>query len=97
MSSQLSEDEASTKSANDQIYGADASAHATAADSEGTTTAKSIKCVDCEKLFKTADLAAYHAEKSGHDNFEESVEEVYLQISSFLIPDKAAHWSRKED
>ena len=38
--------------------------------------AKSIKCSVCGKTFKTVDLANYHAEKSGHDQFEESTEEV---------------------
>ena len=44
---------------------------------EGEALAKSLKCLDCGKLFKNADLANYHAEKSGHENFEESTEEVY--------------------
>jgi len=38
--------------------------------------AKSIKCSQCGKVFKNVDLANYHAEKSGHDQFEESVEEI---------------------
>ena len=38
--------------------------------------AKSIKCSVCGKTFKNVDLANYHAEKSGHDQFEESTEEV---------------------
>ena len=43
---------------------------------ETVPLAKSLKCVDCGKLFKNIDLANYHAEKSGHENFEESTEEV---------------------
>lgn len=43
---------------------------------DDTPQAKSLKCMDCGKLFKNADLANYHAEKSGHENFEESTEEV---------------------
>jgi len=43
---------------------------------DNTPQAKSLKCMDCGKLFKNADLANYHAEKSGHENFEESTEEV---------------------
>ncbi|KAI0730979.1 ubiquitin-related domain-containing protein [Earliella scabrosa] len=38
--------------------------------------AKSIKCSICGKTFKNVDLANYHAEKSGHDQFEESTEEI---------------------
>jgi hypothetical protein len=32
--------------------------------------------VQCGKIFKNADLVSFHAEKSGHSNFEESTEEV---------------------
>ncbi|TFK29599.1 hypothetical protein FA15DRAFT_663746 [Coprinopsis marcescibilis] len=38
--------------------------------------AKSIKCSQCGKTFKNTGLANYHAEKSGHDQFEESTEEI---------------------
>jgi predicted signal transduction protein with EAL and GGDEF domain len=44
--------------------------------------ARSLKCVDCGKLFKNADLANYHAQKSGHENFEESMEEVAPSMTS---------------
>jgi hypothetical protein len=44
--------------------------------------AKSLKCTDCGKLFKNADLANYHAEKSGHENFEETTEEVFISPST---------------
>lgn len=61
----------------DSISEADQAAIAAAmAEDGGDTSAKSLKCVDCGKLFKNADLANYHAEKSGHENFEESIEEV---------------------
>ena len=62
----------------ESISEADAAAIAAAMvdDGDGTAGAKSLKCVDCGKLFKNADLANYHAEKSGHENFEESTEEV---------------------
>ncbi|KAF5351326.1 hypothetical protein D9758_007974 [Tetrapyrgos nigripes] len=42
----------------------------------GDVEAKSIKCSQCGKIFKNTALANYHAEKSGHDQFEESTEEV---------------------
>ncbi|RPD58953.1 hypothetical protein L226DRAFT_536479 [Lentinus tigrinus ALCF2SS1-7] len=42
----------------------------------GDAEAKSIKCSVCGKTFKNVDLANYHAEKSGHDQFEESTEEI---------------------
>ncbi|KAF8509604.1 ubiquitin-related domain-containing protein [Hysterangium stoloniferum] len=53
------------------VYGA-AGAAGAAADVE----AKSIKCSECGKVFKNTALANYHAEKSGHDQFEESTEEI---------------------
>ncbi|KAG9127920.1 hypothetical protein FRC07_007571 [Ceratobasidium sp. 392] len=51
----------------------DASSSA-AALSEGV--AKSIKCSQCGKIFRDTALANFHAEKSGHDQFEESTEEI---------------------
>ncbi|KAK7686344.1 hypothetical protein QCA50_010568 [Cerrena zonata] len=54
------------------VYGG--SAAAAAADT--AAEAKSIKCSECGKIFKNAALANYHAEKSGHDQFEESTEEI---------------------
>ncbi|KAJ8587567.1 hypothetical protein M405DRAFT_852840 [Rhizopogon salebrosus TDB-379] len=44
--------------------------------SSSVEEAKSIKCSECGKVFKTTALANYHAEKSGHDQFEESTEEI---------------------
>ncbi|KAL5492712.1 hypothetical protein ACEPAI_4159 [Sanghuangporus weigelae] len=38
--------------------------------------AQSIKCSQCGKVFKNTALANFHAEKSGHDQFEESTEEI---------------------
>ncbi|KAG6841125.1 hypothetical protein C0991_001694 [Blastosporella zonata] len=38
--------------------------------------AKSIKCSECGKIFRNTALAQFHAEKSGHDQFEESTEEI---------------------
>ncbi|KAK0188478.1 hypothetical protein F5146DRAFT_1104069 [Armillaria mellea] len=38
--------------------------------------AKSIKCSECDKIFRNTVLANFHAEKSGHTAFEESTEEV---------------------
>lgn len=43
---------------------------------------QSLKCADCDKVFATEALASYHADKSGHLNFQESTEEV---IMSFLL------------
>ena len=42
---------------------------------------KSIKCSECGKVFKNTALANFHAEKSGHDQFEESTEEVRIDTS----------------
>lgn len=44
--------------------------------SSAVENAKSIKCAECGKVFKNTALANYHAEKSGHDQFEESTDEV---------------------
>ncbi|KAI0262306.1 ubiquitin-related domain-containing protein [Gloeopeniophorella convolvens] len=47
-----------------------------AAPAEGGVEARSIKCTECGKIFKNTALANFHAEKSGHDQFEESIEEI---------------------
>lgn len=46
------------------------------ADASALQDAKSIKCSECGKIFKNTALANFHAEKSGHDQFEESTEEI---------------------
>ncbi|KAI0940721.1 hypothetical protein AcV7_003025 [Taiwanofungus camphoratus] len=56
------------------VYGKTGAAGQAAADADAG--AKSIKCSVCGKIFKNTALANYHAEKSGHDQFEESTEEV---------------------
>jgi len=38
--------------------------------------ARSIKCIDCNKLFKDAEMAEWHAHKTNYVNFEESTEEI---------------------
>ncbi|KAF2742393.1 hypothetical protein M011DRAFT_453241 [Sporormia fimetaria CBS 119925] len=38
--------------------------------------AKSLVCDDCGKKFKSMTAAEFHAEKSGHENFSESTEEI---------------------
>ncbi|CAE6401549.1 unnamed protein product [Rhizoctonia solani] len=47
-----------------------------AAVSSSGGTAQSIKCSQCGKIFRDTALANFHAEKSGHDQFEESTEEI---------------------
>ena len=37
---------------------------------------QSIKCSDCGKTFRSQTTASFHAERSGHQEFEESTEEV---------------------
>lgn len=37
--------------------------------------AKSLKCNDCDRLFKTQEEVEFHAAKTGHSNFSESTEE----------------------
>ncbi|KAG0697930.1 ubiquitin-related domain-containing protein [Suillus ampliporus] len=55
-----------------RLVGTKTGASSAAAEEE----AKSIKCSECGKVFKNTALANYHAEKSGHDQFEESTEEI---------------------
>ncbi|RXK35574.1 DNA-binding protein [Tremella mesenterica] len=38
--------------------------------------ARSIKCSECGKVFRSEASASFHAEKSGHQQFEESTEEI---------------------
>lgn len=73
----MSTDSAPPPGTDDQISEADAAAIAAALSEDAAPAAKSLKCIDCGKLFKNVDLANYHAEKSGHENFEESVETVH--------------------
>ncbi|EIM80332.1 uncharacterized protein STEHIDRAFT_105379 [Stereum hirsutum FP-91666 SS1] len=69
----MDEDDEEDAAALRAVYGTGAGAAvAAAADVE----AKSIKCSQCGKIFKNTSLANYHAEKSGHDQFEESTEEI---------------------
>lgn len=39
-------------------------------------TAKSLKCSDCGKIFRGTAQVQFHAHKTGHENFEESTEEI---------------------
>ena len=48
-------------------------------------TCQSIKCSQCGKIFKNTALANFHAEKSGHDQFEESVEEVLFLLTMLTL------------
>lgn len=53
---------------------ADDGSAATTDDAAGAV-AKSFKCNDCDRLFKTQVEIEFHAAKSGHSNFAESTEE----------------------
>lgn len=44
-------------------------------ESGGEQIAKSFKCNDCQRLFKTQMEIEFHAAKSGHSNFAETTEE----------------------
>lgn len=44
-------------------------------ESDEAQLAKSIKCNDCQRLFKTQTEVEFHAAKSGHVDFSESTEE----------------------
>ncbi|OCH87525.1 hypothetical protein OBBRIDRAFT_796127 [Obba rivulosa] len=71
----LDEDEQEELEALKAVYGKAAVADGSAA-AMAQQEAKSIKCSECGKIFKNTALANFHAEKSGHDQFEESTEEV---------------------
>ncbi|GAA93951.1 hypothetical protein E5Q_00597 [Mixia osmundae IAM 14324] len=46
------------------------------ADEAAGVQAKSIKCLECGKIFRNTALAGFHGDRSGHDQFEESTEEI---------------------
>lgn len=52
---------------------------------------QSIKCSECGKIFRNTALAQFHAEKSGHDQFEESTEEVRLALLPFSKSATCSH------
>nr|POE52178.1 uncharacterized protein c17c9.11c [Quercus suber] len=47
-----------------------------AADAASGTKAMSMVCNDCQRKFRNMAAAQFHAEKSGHDDFAESTEEI---------------------
>ncbi|KZV65051.1 hypothetical protein PENSPDRAFT_756841 [Peniophora sp. CONT] len=51
-------------------------ASANVASAPADVEARSIRCTECGKIFRNTALANFHAEKSGHDQFEESTEEI---------------------
>lgn len=65
-------DETAPKTDESSSTGEEGSSTAGSADA---TEAKSIKCEDCGRLFKTNLEVEFHATKSGHTNFSESTEE----------------------
>jgi hypothetical protein len=42
--------------------------------------------MQCGKIFKNTALVNFHAEKSGHDQFEESTEEVRYNVYKYIVP-----------
>ncbi|KII86020.1 hypothetical protein PLICRDRAFT_165647 [Plicaturopsis crispa FD-325 SS-3] len=54
----------------------DEQAEAAALSGGGDPQAKSLICQECNKSFRNAELANFHASKSGHTNFAESTEEI---------------------
>ncbi|KAI9440838.1 ubiquitin-related domain-containing protein [Lactarius indigo] len=71
----MDEDDDEETAALRAVYGVSPGA-AAQADSDAGVEARSIKCSECGKIFKNTALANFHAEKSGHDQFEESTEEI---------------------
>ncbi|ORY26338.1 ubiquitin-related domain-containing protein [Naematelia encephala] len=73
---------ASSSSANEDFDEEDTDALAAHIKSKGGSikdddlVAKSIKCSECGKVFRSNATASFHAEKSGHQEFEESTEEI---------------------
>ncbi|KAI9458407.1 hypothetical protein BJY52DRAFT_1186888 [Lactarius psammicola] len=72
----MDEDDDEETAALRAVYGVSPGAAAQADDSGAGVEARSIKCSECGKIFKNTALANFHAEKSGHDQFEESTEEI---------------------
>ncbi|KAG6849617.1 hypothetical protein H0H93_006901 [Arthromyces matolae] len=68
--------ESSSIARNDADDDEDADALRSLGVAANATEAKSIKCSQCGKVFRNTALAQFHAEKSGHDQFEESSEEI---------------------
>ncbi|KAH9034592.1 ubiquitin-related domain-containing protein [Lactarius pseudohatsudake] len=68
----MDEDDDEETAALRAVYGSPGAADQADSDVE----ARSIKCSECGKIFKNTALANFHAEKSGHDQFEESTEEI---------------------
>lgn len=50
--------------------------------------------MQCGKIFKNASLVSFHAEKSGHSNFEESTEE-YVPLTEEQKKEKLDELRRK--
>jgi len=44
-------------------------------ESENAPIVKSIRCEECNRLFRTSEEVEFHAAKTGHSNFSESTEE----------------------
>lgn len=55
--------------------GPSSSSEGVPAASSSSAVAKSLKCDDCGKLFRSQTEVEFHAGKSGHANFSESSEE----------------------
>ncbi|QRV74117.1 UBX (ubiquitin regulatory X) domain protein [Ceratobasidium sp. AG-Ba] len=70
------EDEEEDMEALQARFGGPAGAASSSTDGPSEGVAKSIKCSQCGKTFRDTALANFHAEKSGHDQFEESTEEI---------------------
>lgn len=64
---EIKNDESSTPNEETEASSSDAAAAAAACAQE----AKSIKCEDCGKLFRSQLEVEFHATKSGHSNFSE--------------------------
>jgi len=70
------DEEADLRAALGLSMGTASASGATASEDGPVPVAQSIKCMQCGKIFREMALANFHAEKSGHDQFEESTEEV---------------------
>ncbi|KAJ2334585.1 hypothetical protein GGI00_001786 [Coemansia sp. RSA 2681] len=66
-------DDPAVPAASDEAAEEEGEASATAATDQ---QAQSLVCNVCQKQFKNADLAQYHATKTGHEDFSESIEAV---------------------
>lgn len=44
-----------------------------------------LKCLECDKLLSSIEMAEFHSTKTSHDQFEETEEEVCIDFTPFTF------------